>query len=76
MIDMRMCQQYIINLCLIDRERNILKKILPLLHTVIHQNSFSTGLYTVTASRYFMIGTDKHQFHRNVPLLFFFSVCF
>ena len=59
MVHMGMSQKNIINACLIKRKLGIFKHINALLHTVIHEDALFPNFKAVTASRHFMICTDK-----------------
>ena len=65
---MRMGQKHIIYHGFADRQRLIFKDIDPLLHPVIHQNVSAARLNVMTASRYFVIRTDKNQLHPSTSL--------
>ena len=53
----------IINVLRLHRKRCIFKQILPLLHSVIHQNVPASCPQIMTASRHLMICSHEYQFH-------------
>ena len=63
MIDVRMRQQNVINLRRINRYLLILILVRSLLHTAVDQNMKPADLQIVAASRHFMGGPKKIQFH-------------
>ena len=73
MIDMRMGQQYIINL--VDRDRNILIyiDISALLQAAVNQNAFIAGFYIVTTAGHFVVGAYKAKFHEKTPFIIKFK---
>ena len=74
MIHVGMGQEHIIDPCLRNGQRYILKGIHPLLHTVIHQNMFLSHRKIVTAAGHFVVRPNKYQFHRLSLLRFLLIV--
>ena len=59
MINMCMCEEYIIHFCCTDRKSRILIQIRSLFHTAVNQNILSCYLQKMTASRNLMGCTYK-----------------
>jgi hypothetical protein len=62
-IDMGVGQKNKINAGGRDRQRLIFKNVSALFHTDIDQNAFSAHLQVMAAACYFMIGSNKSEFH-------------
>ena len=68
MVDMGVGQKHVIDLIISHRKLCILIRIIPLLHTAVHQNLGLSYLQVMAASRYFMVRSDKGQLHVRSPL--------
>ena len=61
MIDMRMCQEHIIDLAGGHRDRDIFKGTGSLAHAVVDQDIFARRLQQMAASGHFVVRSDKGQ---------------